>query len=347
MARLLAPLSRLYAASVNRRLSSRAPYRSRLPVVCVGNFTAGGTGKTPLTQLIARLLIGKGERPAILTRGYGGRVRGTHFIDTARDRTADVGDEPLLLAHTAPTLVARDRRAGAIAIERDARDFSVIVMDDGMQNPLLAKDLTIAVVDALRGLGNGLVIPSGPLRAPLEVQLPLTDAIILNRPPVGANDDEATAADAAMARRAEQLRRDFQGPVLEARAVAAGDTSWLADSPLFAFAGIANPARFHALIEQLGGRIADRRNFRDHHAFTATDAERLLARAADLNARLITTQKDHVRLLGHEDARAILVREARVLEISLALDAADAGRLDALLAAAMSHGGYRAGLSRG
>ncbi len=339
MARLLTPFSRLYAASVTRRLASRALYRSRLPVICVGNFTAGGTGKTPLTLLIARLLIGKGQRPAILTRGYGGRISGPHFIDGTRDRAADVGDEPLLLAQAAPTMVARDRRAGAIAIENDTRDFSVIVMDDGLQNPLLAKDLTIAVVDAKRGLGNGMVIPSGPLRAPLEVQLPLTDAIVLNRPPIGANNDDVAAAEAVMARRAEQLRRDFQGPVLAARAVAATDTSWLADEPLLAFAGIANPARFYALIEQLGGRIADRQTFKDHHAFTVRDAEQLLARAANLNARLITTQKDRVRLTGHQDARASLASQARVLAVSLTLEAGDASRLDALLDAALSHGG--------
>lgn len=343
MARLLAPLSRLYAASVARRLGLHAPYRARLPVICIGNFTAGGTGKTPLTQLITRRLIDQGERPAILTRGYGGRVRGTHFIDAARDRASDVGDEPLLLARAAPTLVARDRRAGAIAIERDRRDFSVIVMDDGLQNPHLAKDLSIAVVDAMRGLGNEMVIPSGPLRAPLDAQLPLTDAIVLNRPPLGGKDD--AVAQAAMSSRKEQLRRDFQGPVLEARAVAAGDPSWLAGQPLLAFAGIANPARFFALVEQLGGRILERRSFKDHHAFSATDAQKLLARAGQLNARLLTTQKDHVRLTGHDDAREALAHEARVLEISLAFVDADAVRLDALLAATLSHGGYRAGLT--
>ncbi|MGE0857147.1 MAG: tetraacyldisaccharide 4'-kinase, partial [Hyphomicrobiaceae bacterium] len=182
-ARMLMPLARLYARAALRRLDHAQPYRSRLPVICIGNFTAGGTGKTPLTLHVARHLVHLGEQPAILTRGYGGKVSGAHWIDADRDRADVTGDEPLLLARAAPTLISRDRRAGAIAIEASGRDVSVIVMDDGLQNPALTKDLTIAIVDGTRGVGNGLVIPAGPLRAPLDRQLALADAILVNRPP--------------------------------------------------------------------------------------------------------------------------------------------------------------------
>ncbi len=191
MARLLRPLSRIFSHFAVERLTKRTPYRSRLPVICVGNFTAGGTGKTPLTLHIARLLAASGEHPAILTRGYGVKRAGPYWIDDMSELAEDVGDEPLLLARVAPTLVAHDRRAGAVAIETSGRNISVIVMDDGLQNPALAKDLTIAIVDAVRGIGNGEVIPSGPLRAPLDVQLAITDAILVNTPP----NAEAPRAD--------------------------------------------------------------------------------------------------------------------------------------------------------
>lgn len=350
LVRLLYPLEWLYARQVVRRLSARKPYRSRLPVICVGNFTAGGTGKTPLTLHLVQRLAAMGERPAILTRGYGGRRKGPHWVDATRDGARDVGDEPLLLAKTAPTLISRDRRAGAIAIETAAVDYSVILMDDGLQNPALAKDLTLAVVDARRGLGNGHVIPAGPLRAPLEVQLPLADAIVLNAPPpdtVGeqprpASNTANTPGEAVdMATRLATMRREFPGPVLAACTQPTGDLSWLAGQPVIAFAGIANPQRFFLLVEQCGARILERHAFKDHHSFSEEDAGRLIAAATTADATLVTTQKDHVRLGGSGLKQAELARLARTLPIRLVFDETHCERADALLAGALSTGGYR------
>src|SRR6185295_14087125 len=161
----LAPLGNLYGRIAEKRFADITPYRSRLPVVCIGNFTAGGGGKTPTALAIAALLKELGTKPAFLTRGYGGSSKGPVLVKPG-DRAAEVGDEPLLLAEAAPTMVSADRPAGAKAIE--ATDASVIVMDDGFQNPSLAKDLSLVVVDAGSGLGNGLIMPAGPLRTPLE-----------------------------------------------------------------------------------------------------------------------------------------------------------------------------------
>lgn len=350
--RLLSPLEWLYARQAARRLEQRQPYRSRLPVICVGNFTAGGTGKTPLTLHLAGRLITMGERPAILTRGYGGSLKGPHWVDASKDTARDVGDEPLLLARAAPTLISRDRRAGAIAIETAAADCTVIIMDDGLQNPALVKDLTLAVVDARRGLGNGHVIPAGPLRAPLEVQLPLADAIVLISAPTRSTAEPnaempSTANDrgekVATAARLASLRREFPGPVLAAHVEARDDLSWLAGRSIVAFAGIANPERFFSLVEQCGGRIAERHAFKDHHALSDEDARRLLAVATAAGALLITTEKDHVRLGAAGKNLRELARLARTLPIRLVFADADARRVDALLAGTLSTGGYRSG----
>lgn len=344
MKRLLGPASRIFARFATRRLTQRTPYRSRLPVICVGNFTAGGTGKTPLTIHIAQVLAKAGEHPAILTRGYGGKRAGPYWLDDISELAEDVGDEPLLLARAAPTMVAHNRRAGAIAIETSGRGITVIVMDDGLQNPSLAKDLTLAVVDAARGLGNGEVIPAGPLRAPLDVQLGLTDAIVLNTPPNAADAAEGSDAAPPALLLLEALRRDFPGPVIAASAEAATEAGALTGAPLVAFAGIANPARFFALLERLGGRIAAHLVFKDHHAYSESDAERLLALAVTHGAKLVTTEKDHVRLVGYGGARERLAKAATALPIRLAFSEQDGHRLSELVTTAALTGGYRRGL---
>lgn len=327
---ILAPLGRLYGAVTQARFARANPYRARISVICAGNFTAGGAGKTPLALYLARLLAERGARPAFLTRGYGGRERGPVWVDEGPGAAARFGDEALLLKRVAPTLVARDRALGAQAIEDSGRGFTVIVMDDGLQNPALAKDLSLAVVDGERGLGNGEVIPAGPLRAPIDFQLSLVDAVVVREPAATPRPEDGIHA---------LLRRRFPGPVLAAGTRACGDTRALLGKEVVAFAGIANPQRFFALIESLGARLYGRIAFPDHHVFTDADAVTLLSRAEESGARLITTEKDWVRLAGAERPIKALLDRTTALAIELFLEERDVKRLAALLDAALRRDG--------
>jgi tetraacyldisaccharide 4'-kinase len=324
MASLLEPLAAIYGWAAAYRYARTKPYQSRLPVICVGNFTAGGTGKTPLVAHLCAYLQRSGQRPVVLTRGYGGRHAGPHWVG-APDTASDVGDEALLLARTAPTLVARDRSSGARAAETGPEPATAMVMDDGLQNPHLAKDLTIAVVDGARGLGNGRVIPAGPLRAALEFQLRLVDAIVINAASTGAGEGVAQA-----------LKQRFGGPVLRATTVAADDTSWLKAQRVVAWAGIGAPQRFLRLLEAQGAELAETVIFRDHQAITPADAQRLLSLARDTQAQLVSTEKDLARISrGARGPLAALTAATRALPIKLHFAEPDAERLHALVAGAL------------
>jgi tetraacyldisaccharide 4'-kinase len=244
----------------------------------VGNFTLGGAGKTPTALALAALLRDLGAKPAFLTRGYGGRLAGPVRVDPARQSVAETGDEARLLARAAPTILARDRPAGAALCHRDGAD--VIVMDDGLQNPSLAKTLSLAVVDAGAGLGNGLPFPAGPLRVPLARQWPHIHGLVL----IGDGPRGAPVAEDAGARGL---------PVHRARLVPGAD---LTGRRVLAFAGIGRPEKFFASLEEAGATLAGRRTFPDHHPYAAADEAALAAEAARLGAALITTEKDHVRL---------------------------------------------------
>lgn len=287
-AQILRPIAAVYGAIAARRMA-RGGYRSRLPVVCVGNFTAGGAGKTPTALWIASELHRLGRRPAFLTRGYGGTIVGPHRVDPRRDTAATTGDEPLLLAKVAPTVVARDRAAGARLIETLEPD--VIVMDDGLQNPTLEKQLTIAVVDAGAGLGNGLVIPAGPLRAPLAAQITRVQAIVS----VGVETEGARPL--AINGWTNPIHAGWLAPV--------GDMEWLAEGPMIAFAGIGRPEKFFATVRQAGAELAAAHAFPDHHVFTTAEATALLDEARTRGARLVTTEKDHIRMSEDPALRAL------------------------------------------
>lgn len=317
--------SSLYARAAVGRLARPPERRVPLPVICIGNFTAGGTGKTPLALHVAAYLAGIECRPVFLTRGYGGLEPGPRWVDPARDTARAVGDEPLLLAMRAPTMLARDRAKGADAIVASGRG-DAIIMDDGLQNPALAKDLTIAVVDGRRGIGNGRVMPAGPLRAPLEAQLARTDAIVVNAP---AGTEEGASPEAVAT--ADWLRRTFTGPVLLAETAPAGDLAWLAGRPLVAYAGIGAPERFFSLLETRGALLADRIAFPDHHAFRARDARRLLDLAARHGAGLVTTEKDLARLGAPGGVLGDLAGASRALAVEIRFSVRDGGRLATLI----------------
>lgn len=317
--KLLRPAAGLYGAIAARRLKSAKAYRSRFPVICVGNFTAGGTGKTPAALRIADLVRDLGFAPVFLTRGYGGRIDGPVDVDPRHHSFIDVGDEPLLLAAHARTVIAKVRATGAAFIDKTAADNSIIVMDDGLQNASIAKDVTIALVDAKRGLGNGAVIPAGPLRAPIAAQAPLADVVIVNGDPAARETEAIVAA-----------LPGFRGAMMGARVVPAIPADALRGQRLVAFAGIANPHRFFALLKKLGAEVVQTAEFRDHHAFSAADVARLIALADEKGAQLATTEKDAVRLKSVASGQALL---KCTLTVPVRLELLDDGtaRLSALI----------------
>jgi len=306
VAAALSPLATLYGRVAAARMEKGETYRSRLPVVCIGNFTAGGGGKTPTALAVAALLKAMGKRPSFLTRGYGGAAKGLVRVGEG-DSAEAVGDEPLLLAAVAPTIVSADRVAGAKAIE--SSDADVIVMDDGFQNPSLAKDLALIVVDAASGLGNGRVIPAGPLRAPLDAQIARADALVV----IG----DGKKADALMA----SFERAGK-PVLRAKIAPNCDPRWLGVLPAIGFAGIARPAKFFATLKANGARLIASYGFPDHHRFTEKDAKHLLQEAEDKKAMLVTTEKDWARLPDDDEdsARTELKHRSRPFPIVVTFD---------------------------
>jgi tetraacyldisaccharide 4'-kinase len=280
---VLAPLAFLYGVVAGRRL--REPGRRvDAPVICVGNFVVGGAGKTPTAIALAHLLRSIGERPHFLTRGYRGKLSSPRplSVDPARHGAADVGDEALLLARVAPTFVCADRVEGARAAIRAGA--SVVVMDDGLQNPSLAKDLGIVAIDAATGVGNGWTMPSGPLRAPLSKQIPLVSLAVV----IGDGD----AGNRAVARlKAHPIR------IFRAKLVPAGPAAELLRARrVLAFAGIGRPEKFFDTLADTGADIVARRSFADHHAFSEADVAGLVQEAAAAGAALVTTEKDRVRL---------------------------------------------------
>lgn len=303
-ANLLAPIAALYGAVAARRMA-RPGTRVALPVLCVGNFTLGGSGKTPAAMAIARLLAAAGERPFFLSRGYGGALAGPVRVDPKMHNAAEVGDEPLLLARIAPTIVARDRVAGAEAAR--AAGASVVVMDDGLQNASLVKDLALAVVDGARGIGNGRVFPAGPLRAPLSAQLKRSHALVV----VGQVTGAAKVVAAAAARKLPVFFARLQP---DRDAVAA-----LKGKKVLAFAGIGDPDKFFASLAACGIDARLRKSFPDHHRYTDADAAALLALAEREDLLPLTTEKDLARMAG-DASLARLAARARALPVALVFD---------------------------
>ncbi|MES5484229.1 tetraacyldisaccharide 4'-kinase [Bradyrhizobium sp. INPA03-11B] len=289
IASLLSPLAALYGAVAARRMRQSGA-DAGITVICVGNYHVGGAGKTPTVLALAKLLRELDERPVVLSRGYGGRLAGPVKVDRERHTAADVGDEPLMMAATLPVVVSRDRAAG-LALAR-AQDASVILMDDGFQNPSVLKDACLIVIDGARGVGNGRVIPAGPLRAPLSPQLARTDALIV----VGEGNAAAKIA-ADLASRGKPVLSSHLKPDQASLAALRGTRT-------LAFAGIGDPARFFNTLHSSGVDVVRSQAFPDHHAFTADEIEQLTADAKADALTLVTTEKDLTRLRGPDGMQA-------------------------------------------
>ncbi len=304
----LAPAGFVYGAVAGRRMFARPKFRSRLPVICIGNFVVGGTGKTPFALRLAELLVGEGLRPGFLLRGYGGSEQGPICVDPDVHGADQAGDEALLLAALAPTVVSADRPAGARLAEELPID--VIVMDDGFQNPSLAKDLSIVLVDCKTGLGNGLCLPAGPLRAPANRQMGKADVLMLIGAGQAGNDAVKLAGRRAM-------------PILHSKLVPIANPA-LSDVDCFAFAGIGRPQKFFDTLTGLGFNVVKTKGFADHHKYSEQDVKTLLSGAEAEHLQLVTTAKDMARLsTANSEIYRWLVAKTEVLDVEMAVEDED------------------------
>jgi tetraacyldisaccharide 4'-kinase len=304
---ILSPFGWIYGRVARRIMDRRVRKAVAVPVICVGNFTVGGSGKTPTALALANAAIARGLKPGFLSRGYGGGVHHATVVDLAKDTARLVGDEPMLLAAKATTVVSPNRPEGADLLLDEGVDL--IIMDDGFQSARLVFDQALLVVDARRGVGNGCVFPAGPVRAPVIDQVRHADALIV----VGEGD----GAD-PMIRLAARAAKPIHLARFQPR-----NGAQFRNRNCLAFAAIGDPEKFFKTLEDAHVRLAQRKSFPDHHPFTEDEAKELLAEAELYGLDLITTSKDYVRLQAGHGKALDLVEKTSVLEIDLAFDSPD------------------------
>ena len=298
------PLSAVYARVAAHRMSAEPKYVSSVPVLCIGNFIAGGAGKTPTAIAIAKMARDMNLRPGFLSRGYGGNVHQPTLVDIKSHNARDVGDEPLILGLYAATVVSPDRVAGAKLLEQ--QDVDIIIMDDGFQNPALHKDYSLMVVDAGRGIGNGYCLPAGPMRAGLRTQLAAASAVLL----IGKSE-----AGTQIVRTGAKMAK----PILSAEIEVRRRDDW-ENMPVLAYAGIADPTKFYKSLESTGAEIVAKKNFHDHHPYSNEECADLLSLATKNGLTLVTTEKDSVRLVRSGDLQQKLRAASKVLHVDLAFE---------------------------
>ena len=296
-ARVLAPLALVARRMAERRAGRPPELEPDVPVLCVGNLSLGGAGKTPTAVALAELLGERKVRLQFVTRGYGGDLAGPVCVNPNRHTAADVGDEPLLLSSFAPVWVAKDRAAGVRAATEAGAE--AVVLDDGFQNPAVRKDLSLIVVDAVSGFGNGRVFPSGPLREPIDAGLRRAHAIVL----IG---DRSQRSD--FRRKWHDVLSDL--PILDASLEPLQTGIEWADLPVLAFAGIGRPEKFFETLRGLGANVVRTHALDDHQPIPAALLDRMHSEARGLGARLVTTEKDLMRLpkARHKDVTPLMVR---------------------------------------
>lgn len=303
----LYPLSWLYGSVARARLERAPRVPVGVPVICVGNFTVGGAGKTPTALALADAATGIGMKPGFLSRGYRGSIRSTTLVELYRHNARDVGDEPVLLAARAPTVVSADRLDGARQLV--AQGVDLIIMDDGFQSAAIRFDYALLVVDADRGIGNGHTIPGGPMRAPILDQMRHASALLV----IG----DGSAADAVIRSAGRAAKPIFKGRFL------VPDADRFNDRLFLAFAAIGNPEKFFESLQATGARIIERRSYGDHHVFTGDEVAELLELAEKQNLEIVTTGKDMVRLASGHGQSEDLASKAVVLEVKLQMEQGD------------------------
>lgn len=288
LSKLLAPISVFYGFITQLRLKFHKSPKVDVPVICIGNITAGGTGKTPVSLAIARMLINDVYHPFFITRGYGGKIKNV-IVNNKKHTPKDVGDEPLLLSKIAPVAVNPNRyKAAKLAIKEGA---DLIIMDDGFQNPSLHKDLSFLVFDGSYGIGNGKIIPSGPLRETFEDGIKRADALII------------------MGEDKHKLAKRTKLPVFFAHIEA--PQTVLGKRDIIAFAGIGHPQKFYQTLKEQGFNLIKTFDFPDHHFYNKKELENIIIEAQRLNADIYTTGKDFVKIPHSQQNRI------KVLEISV------------------------------